>query len=604
MQHTRPEIVGTFGAASSSHWIASQAAMRILEQGGNAFDACVAGGFVLQVVSPHLNGPAGDLSALLHRAEDRTTVALCGQGPVPAMATIDRFRALDLPLVPGTGLLPAVVPGAFDAWLLMLRDYGTLDVETILECAIYYAEQGIPVSDRLQATLSAAANQFSQYWPTSKSLYLANDTIPAIDSLFRNQTLAATWRRIVVTARSAGTTREQKIDAARHAWSDGFVADAIDSFCRRESAVDVTGRAHKSFLRGDDLGKWSATIEQPVIQEYAGWQIAKCGPWTQGPALLQTLALLDPDHITDLDTNGAEFVHVVVEAMKLAFADRETFYGDPVDGSVPMDHLLSRKYSEQRRRMIGDESNNFWRPGSINGYGAMVDIDAATARFREGGLLSAYGGGEPTTGEFASSEYLASVAGDTCHIDIVDRHGNMVSATPSGGWIQSSPAIPELGFPLGTRAQMTWLDIKSPSRLAPGRRPRTTLTPTLVLDAEQRGYLACGTPGGDQQDQWQIVFLLRHLLHDLGLQESIEAPGFHSEHWPNSFYPRQASPGKLVVESRFASSVIDDLAERGHLIVEGGPWSEGRLTAVVREQDGLIRAAANPRGGIGYAVGR
>ncbi len=604
MQLTRPEIVGTFGAVSSSHWIASSCAMRVLERGGNAFDAAVAGGFVLQVVAPHLNGPAGDVAILLHRAGEPGALSVCGQGPVPVAATIDRFRALNLDLVPGTGLLPAVVPGAFDAWMLVLRDYGRLDVVEVLECAMHYAGHGVPVSPRLHETLAAAAGLFRRYWPDSAACFLHHNDIPACDTLLRNPSLAATLSRLTRAASQAGGNRVQRIEAVRRAWSNGFVADAIDRFCRAATAMDVTGREHSALLTGDDISGWSATVEAPQCLHYAGWTVAKCAAWSQGPALLQTLALLDAGEISALDPGGAEFVHRITEAMKLAFADREAWYGDPAGSNVPMDHLLSDAYNRERRELIGEMADNRWRPGAAGAEPVAFDYKAATDRVRENGLLSAYGGGEPTVGEISSPGYLASVAGDTCHIDVVDDAGNMVSATPSGGWLQSSPVIPELGFPLGTRAQMTWLDDALPSRLAPGLRPRTTLTPTLVLDEEDRGYLACGTPGGDQQDQWQVTFLLRHLLHGTGLQEAIEAPAFHSEHWPNSFYPRHASPGKLVVESRFGETVIQDLKRRGHAVEENGPWSEGRLTAIAREPDGRIRAAANPRGGIGYAVGR
>lgn len=604
MQPTRPEIVGNFGAASSSHWIASACAMRMLELGGNAFDAAVAGGLVLQVVAPHLNGPAGDNAILLYQASDTSTISICGQGPVPEAATIERLHALGLDLVPGTGLLPAVVPGAFDSWMRMLLEFGSMDLEAVILPAIHYAEKGVPVSQRLHETLSAASGLFNRYWPQSRELYLQDGAVPAVDALFRNAPLANTLRRIVSAATAAGGDRSVQINAARNAWSQGFVADAIDRFCRTEQALDVTGRVHSALLTGEDIARWSASVEAPVVLEYGDWKIAKCGPWSQGPALLQTLALLSPQDMTALDPLGAEFVHRVTESMKLAFADREVFYGEPDDGRVPLDRLLSRDYTSERRTKIGEMANNSWRPGSLDSFTSKFDYDAATSRKREEGLLSAYGGGEPTVSEVSSPRYLESVAGDTCHIDVVDSEGNMVSATPSGGWLQSSPVIPELGFPLGTRAQMTWLNTDSPSRLQPGTRPRTTLAPTLVLDNEERGYLACGTPGGDQQDQWQLVFLLRHLVYGYGLQESIEAPSFHSEHWPNSFYPRHASPGKLVVENRFDPAVISNLKQRGHVLTENGPWSEGRLTAVSRERDGRIRAAANPRGGIGYAIGR
>lgn len=604
MRVTRPEIVGWFAAASSSHWLASAAAMRILERGGNAFDAAVAAGFVLQAVCPHLNGPAGDVAILIHDGETGETRALCGQGPTPRAATVERVRAMGLSDMPGTGLVPAVVPGAFDAWALLLAEKGTLPLRAVMELAIAYAAKGVPVDERLHATLAAAQGMFERFWPTSARIYLPDGAVPPVGGFFANPTLAEFWRRLLAHAESAGGDRLAQIEAARRTWSDGFVAEAVDTFCRRTVAVDVTGRAHGALLRGEDMAGWRASFEAPLTLDYAGHRIAKCGPWTQGPALLQTLAMLPADEMAELDPLGADFVHRLAEALKLAFADREVFYGDPDHAAVPLEVLLSPAYAAERAGLIGPRANNDWRPGAVAGHGAPIDYAAARARKREAGVLGAYGGGEPTVQSIEAGGYRASVVGDTCHLDVVDAAGNMVSATPSGGWLQSSPAIPGLGFPLGTRAQMMWLDEAAPSGLGPGRRPRSTLTPTLVLDGDGCGRLACGTPGGDQQDQWQAVFLIRHLVHGLGLQEAIEAPSFHCEHWPNSFYPRQASPGRLVLEGRFSADAVSDLIARGHDVTVGEDWSEGRLTAAGRDADGAVRAAANPRGSLGYAIGR
>jgi len=608
----RPEIEGWFGVAASSHWLASQTAMRILELDGNAFDAAVAGGFVLQVTAPHLNGPAGDLALLYHDGPRGETKAVCGQGPVPAAATIDRFRAMDLDAVPGTGLLPAVVPGAFDAWLTILLEKGTLSLRTILDSAIFYAERGIPVSQRMHDILSAAFPLFRQYWPSSAAVFAPCGRPPPVGAAFANPALAATWRRMLQEAERVGGSRSRQIEAARRAWSDGFVADAIDRFCATTSVMDITGASHRAFLTGEDLAGWRAKTEVPVEMAYGQHRIAKCGPWSQGPVMLQTLSLLPPDEIAGLDPMGTEFVHLTVEAMKLAYADRDTFYGDPDHVDVALDDLLSEPYTQARRGLIGDHADLGWRPGRPTAGPPpwTLDYQAAASRVRDASLLGAYGGGEPTIeagngeAEDDGGDYLKAVSGDTCHIDVIDRHGNIVSATPSGGWLQSSPAIAELGFPLGTRGQMTWLDPRSPTALTPKRRPRTTLTPTIVLHEDGQGCLACGTPGGDQQDQWQAVFLLRHLVHGLGLQEAIEAPAFHSEHWPNSFYPRAASPGRLVVEDRFPQSVQDGLVSRGHKVEAGDGWSEGRLTAASRGIEGRMRAAASPRDATSYAVGR
>lgn len=606
---TRPTLKGTFGMAASTHWIASQAAMRMLELGGTAFDAVVAGGFVLQVVQPHLNGPGGDLVALAWDADAGEAFTLCGQGPAPAGATIERMMELGHDLIPGTGLLPAVVPGAFDAWMLLLRDHGRLSLADVLEPALYYAETGMPVSGRLAATISAAENMFRAYWPTSAAVYLPNDAVPQAGDRLANPALAATWRRLLDAAAGANGSREAGIDAARRAWYRGPVADAVDAYFSRETVMDVSGRRNPGLLRGADLAGWSATREDPVFLARGGLRIAKAGPWTQGPVLLQSLAILAEDDISALDPEGPDFVHLAVEAMKLAYADREAYYGDPEHVTVPLDVLLSSDYARARRAAISmTVAADGCVPGAVPGFdraAASVGFEAACDRIAEAGLLGRYGGGEPTFAalEAAAGDKVAQpFVGDTCTIEVADRFGNMVAATPSGGWLQSSPVIPELGFPMGTRLQSMSLDPDAPSALAPGRRPRTTLTPTLVLD-DDGARLAMGTPGGDQQDQWQLTFLLRHLDHGYDLQRAAEAPAFHSEHWPNSFYPRHARRRRLVLGGRWSEAARDDLARRGHDVKMGEPWTEGRIAAVGRDGP-FLAAGASPRGMQNYAAGR
>jgi len=596
---TRPEILGTFGVAASTHWLASQAAMGVLERGGNAFDAAFAGGMVLQVAEPHLNGPGGDVPIIVHDARTHETRVICGQGPAPAMATIDHYRGLGLDLVPGMGLLAAVVPGAFGGWLMMLRDHGTMGFGELMETALGYAENGVPVCAHMASTIAAVAPWFREHWPDSAAVYLPNGDAPAAGSLLPNKPLARTWRRLIDAADAAGD-REAGIEAARRGWYEGFVAAAIDAYARERAMLDLTGAPQRCLVTGADMARWHATAEAPIGYDYGAHTLLKCGPWSQGPVLLQTFALLKGLDLDAMDPTGPDFVHTVVEAFKLAFADRETFYGDPDVVDVPLETLLSDAYNDARRELIGDEASAEWRPGEVPGLAGGVDYAAACARQVGESELVGFGFGEPTVSRPDVPEPQAAT-GDTCHLDVIDRDGNMVSVTPSGGWLQSSPVIPELGFCLGTRAQMFWLDETIPSGLAPGKRPRTTLTPTLVLhDGEP--YMACGTPGGDQQDQWQAIFLARHFHHGMNLQQAIDAPAFHSEHWPSSFHPRQASPAKLVIEGRFGAATIDALAERGHRVAVGDDWSEGRLSAASR--NGVLKAAANPRGMQGYAVGR
>ncbi len=589
---TRPEIEGTFGVVTSTHWIATAVGMATLEKGGNAFDAAVATAFTLQVVEPHLNGPGGDVPVIVHDTRKGVVEVICGQGPAPAGATIAHYRSLGLDMMPGTGLLAACVPGMFDTWMTVLRDYGTMHLADVLAPAISYARDGHPLVERANATIATVEKLFREHWPTSAAVYLRGGKVPETGTLFTNPAIAETYTRVLREAAGPGG-REQEIERARKVWSQGFVAEAIDRFCRTQEIMDTSGRRNRGVLTGQDMARWQATVEAPLTYQYGRYTVCKPGPWSQGPVMLQQLALLKHFALDGLDVTGPEFIHIVVECSKLAFADREKFYGDPDFVTVPVETLLSDAYNEERRKLIHHTASLELQPGSVEGFGAVVKLKRAEGA-RE--AVGAMGAGEPTVGRFGE------MRGDTVHFDIVDRAGNMVSATPSGGWLQSSPVIPELGFGLGTRGQMFWLEENQPASLAPGKRPRTTLSPTMALrDGEP--YLAWGSPGGDQQDQWTTQFFLRHVHAGLNLQEAIDAPAWHSEHFPISFWPRTARPGVLVVESRVPADTRKELERRGHVVEVGPAWSEGRLTAASREGR-RRRAAANPRGMQGYAAGR
>ncbi|SED99258.1 gamma-glutamyltransferase 2. Threonine peptidase. MEROPS family T03 [Streptomyces sp. 2231.1] len=601
---TRPTLQGTFGMVSSTHWLASQSAMAVLEAGGNAFDAAVAGAFVLHVVEPHLNGPAGEVPILLAPSGGAVRV-LCGQGVAPAGATAAHYRGLGLDLVPGTGPLAAAVPGAFDAWLLLLRDHGTRSLDDVLRYAIGYAEHGHPSVEKVGATVETVRRLFETEWTSSADLYLPGGRAPRPGEPLRNPALAATWKRLLAETAGAGD-REARIDAAREVWRTGFIAEALVRQSRRPT-LDTSGERHTGTLTEADLAGWSASYESPVTYDWNGWTVCKAGPWSQGPALLQQLALLP----AELPAYGsADYVHLLIEGCKLAMADREAWYGDAAD--VPLADLLSDGYNAGRRALVGAEASYELRPGSPGGRVPRLP-EQARARVDDGNrAFDPMGAGEPTVAETPGEPHVAvdgTTRGDTCHLDVVDRWGNMIAATPSGGWLQSNPVVPELGFPLGTRLQMTWLEEGLPNTLTPGRRPRTTLTPSLAL----RGgvpVLAFGTPGGDQQDQWQLHFLLAAALRapvrgGLDLQGAIDAPNWHNDSFPSSFYPRGRRPGSVTVESRADAGVIEGLRRRGHDVTVGPAWSEGRLCAVARDPEtGVLLAAANPRGMQGYAVGR
>jgi gamma-glutamyltranspeptidase/glutathione hydrolase len=492
--------------------------------------------------------------------------------------------------VPGTGHLAACVPGSFDAWLTLLERYGTLSLPDVLAPAVGYARRGYPVLPSIARTIGTVEQLFTEHWPTSAAIYLPHGRVPAPGSRLANPALADTYERIAGLA--GGLDRTAGIAAARHAFYRGFVAEAIDAFIRTP-VMDTSGTPHAGVLSAADLADWQTPIEPPATLEFGRYRVAKTPAWGQGPVLLQQLALLAGFDLADTGPADPQLVHTVVEAAKLAFADREAYYGDVPD--VPLDVLLSPGYNDDRRKLIGPDASGELRPGAVGGRTPVLPGPVGGA--------AAPGIGEPTVDIEPVVDARGATRGDTCHVDVIDAAGNMVSATPSGGWLQSSPVIPGLGFGLGTRAQMFWLEPGLPNSLAPGKRPRTTLSPSLAWrDGEP--YLAFGTPGGDQQDQWQLPFFLFHALFGMNLQQAIDAATWHTTHFPSSFYPRDAEPRGVVAERRLGEETLAELGRRGHLVTEADGWSLGRMSAVSRSPDGFLRAAANPRGAQGYAAGR
>lgn len=592
LESTRPELLGDFGMVSSTHWLASQTGMSILERGGNAADAAVASGFVLQVVEPHLNGPGGEVPILVWSETEQKVEVINGQGTAPQAATVARLKEMGLEIMPGTGLLSAVVPGAFGAWLTLLQRHGSMSLREVLSPAIQFAEQGHPVLSRVSRTIATVQEMFTKDWPTSAATWLPGGQVPEPNSRFRNTVLARTFSRLIDEAEAAGGDREKQIDAAQHAWYSGFVAEAIESFCRDNPVKDTSGHRHHGLLTSQDMSEWQAEVEAPATLDYQNYTVCKTGPWGQGPVMLQQLALLEGYALDSVPVGSADWVHVMVETGKLAFADREAWYGDPRFTDVPLQDLLSPEYTVRRRELINDHAASLELiPGAPGGRQPQLP------HYPEAGPSAEVAGvGEPTVA------HNGDTRGDTCHVDVVDSGGMMVAATPSGGWLQASPTIPELGFCLSSRAQMFWLQDGLPNSLRPGARPRTTLSPSFAL-RDGKPWMAFGTPGGDSQDQWNLQLFLNVVHGGMNLQEAIDAPAFHSTHVPSSFYPRESFPGQVMIEDRFPASVLEELRRRGHELKVGGGWTEGRLSAVARDGEWL-RAGANPRGAQGYAVGR
>ncbi len=618
---TRPELRGSFGMVAGTHWLAVASGMSILERGGNAFDAAAAAGFVLEVVEPHQNGPGGEAPMIGYSALEDEAFVVDGQGVAPAAATTQRFADLGLELVPGSGLLAACVPAALGAWFAVLERFGTLPLEEVMAPAIGYARHGFPVLPVLSRVLGEVAASWAEAWPTTSAHWLHHG-VPAPSSRLRNEQLASTYERILAESRAGGPGRGQ-LEAARRAVYEGFVAEAIDAFVTAPVADELG--VHAGLITGADLAAWRCGLEAPVRRAYRDVEILKTGPWGQGPVLLQQLGLLEGYDLAELSVS--ELVHVSTECAKLAMADREAFYGDPRRVEVPLEQLLGPAYCAERRRLVGEEASLELRPGEPGGRspqlpsilarlgagapGALVDpllVAGGTARLAAGAAAGQEQAGPRQPGSRRHPGEARLFAGDqrerdTCHLDVVDRFGNMVSATPSGGWLQASPTIPSLGFCLGTRAQMFWLEEGLANSIAPGKRPRTTLSPAMAL-RDGKPVLAFGTPGGDQQDQWTISLLVHHLDLGYDLQAAIDAANWHTNHLPSSFFPRHVALGELVVETSLGGEVLEDLRRRGHRLVESPPLSIGRVSAVGVDRHGFFCAGADPRTGQAYAAGR
>src|SRR6201992_3633133 len=591
---TRPELAGTFGMVASTHWLASAAGQSVLEKGGKAFDAAGAPGLWRQAVEPHLNGPGGEVPIIGFDARQGAPFVISGQGPAPRAATLAAFAALDVDLIPGNGLLAACVPGAFGAWMLLLREHGVARLRDVLSYAIEYAGGGYPVVPAISSAIAGMAGMLREYWPSSAEVYLPGGQAPAPGARFSNPQLAATYQRLLDEAEKASPDRDEQIEKARTIFYQGFVAAELAGSPDSAEVMDVTGRPHRGLLVYEDLAACQPAVEAPLTFDYAGLTVCKTQSWGQGPVFLQQLALLAGFDLAGMGPGSAEYVHTVVECAKLAFADREAWYGDPDFTDVPIEALLSPGYADERRRLVGAEASAGLIPGAPLGKdgpqpklpwfavaGPSPDGRGATGDpgLDPGALPLDPGTGEPTAQAMGVAAYPQPPRGDTCHVDVADRFGNLVSATPSGGWLQSSPVVPALGFALGTRAQMFTLQPGLPATLAPGRRPRTTLSPSLALrDGEP--YLAFGTPGGDQQDQWSLAFFLNHVHFGMNLQQAIDAAEFHTRHFPSSFYPRESAPRTLDIEARPGTAVLDDLRRRGHQVTVTPPWSIGRVSAV------------------------
>lgn len=583
-------------ALSSGHYLASAAGARIFADGGNAFDAATAMGLCLNLLEPQSNGLGGEVPVLLYSATEQRAFAVSGQGWSPTALTLDWCRAHGVTLIPGDGFIPACVPAVIGTWVEILARFGTLSFAQAAAPAIELAEQGFPVYAQLHESLTASAAKFTERYPTTAEVYLPQKRVPETGELLRNPAWAETLKLLCREEQPASAQgRSAGLEAVRHTFYEGAAAERILDFTATHEVLDESGAQHKGLLAYEDFAQWRASVEEPISLNFAGLTVHKCPPWSQGPAFLQQLALLSGFDLAALGHNSVEYLHTLTECAKLAFADREAYYGDPALDAVPLKALLSPEYAESRRNLVASCASLELIPGRAGMNPPDVDyFSVAADNARALGLKP---GGATGKG------HRRAHTGDTTYLCAADAQGNMVSATPSGGWIGSSPVIPGLGFPLGTRAQMFYLNPARPNALAAHKRPRTTLTPTLVT-RNGAPLLAFGTPGGDSQDQWTLQFFLNHVVFGMNLQAAIDAPTVHSEHFPSSFYPRKAYPRRVAVESRIPSDALTALEQRGHELVVSGDWAHGKVQAVRLDAGtGVLSAAASPRRGTAYALG-
>ncbi|MGH7145579.1 MAG: gamma-glutamyltransferase family protein [Planctomycetota bacterium] len=592
----RPQILATHAVVTSGHYLASNIGLDILKKGGNAFDAAAAVGFALTVLKPHQCGFGGEAPVLFRAAGESSVHALSGHGVAPAAATLEYFQSLDLDRIPGDGFLGAVVPPVPATWLALLERHGSLRLKEILLPVADLAQDGFPMYDSLHAAIAQHAARFREQWPSSAKKFLPHGAVPPIGTVFKQPDLAATFRRLIVADQDAGTDRIAGLRAAHDRFYRGDIARHIVDFARTTPVRDASGRAHTALLTAADFAGCEAHFEAPLAVDWHGWTVHKCSSWTQGPVFLQTLRLLEGCDLKKLGHNSADYLHTLIEALKLAFADREFFYGDPAHVAVPFDRLLSSEYAAERRRLIDPARASLdQRPGRGAPFRAQTVLEANAAYTR------AAGSGRATAGPTADAE--TDRHGDTTKLEVADQAGNLVSATPSGGWLMSSPVVPGYGFPLGTRGQMFSLEKGHPNCVAPGKRPRTTLT-TAIARHEDGRFMSFGSPGGEGQEVWGLQFFLNVVEFGMSLQQAIEAPTVAPIHWPSSFYPRGCEPGGVNVEDRIDPAVRAELTRRGHLLHVLGPFSGGNtLAALIDPVAGVLHAAASPRLDPAYAIG-
>ena len=557
-----PPVRGTHEMVGAANNFEVEAGYRILTQGGNAVDAGVASVLAASVTEMSRFGLGGEMPLIVKMAGQQPIV-VSGVGVAPAKATVEFYQHRPpepwedpnhMPPVPGQGILSAITPGVLDGLILALDKYGTKSFAEVAEPAIEYADQGFPMPEEFGSML-ISYQPIIRLWPDSVKFFYPQGGPTPRGQLFREPELANTLRELVAAEKKAKGRRADKLRAVRDLFYKGSIAKRIAAASEKDGGL----------VAYEDLANFHAELDQPKIGTYRGYEVYKPGFWTQGPVMIEALNLLEGYDLKSMGHNSPQYLHTVIEAVKLAFADRDAYYGDPKFGKIPEEILLSKDYAAQRRRLIDPAHASIEsRPGIL---GAPIKLESTTAA-------------------------VAPVNDTTC-VNVVDRQGNAFNATPSGAWLPSV-IMGDTGIPLTSRLQSFVMTAGHPNQLQPGKRPRVTLSPTMVTRAGKLEFIM-STPGGDNQDQALLQVLLNIIDFGMMPQEAVEAPRFQTEHFYQSFGNHEFIPGRLSLEARIPKATADALEALGHRVKIAGDWSNGSAPTLIQARDGVLNGAADPR---------
>ncbi|HUJ49837.1 MAG TPA: gamma-glutamyltransferase family protein [Bryobacteraceae bacterium] len=557
-----PPVRGIHEMVGAANNFEVEAGYRLLTEGGNAIDAGVASTLAAGVTELSRFGLGGEMPLLIKMA-GKPVVAISGVGVAPAKATVEFYakrppepweEAAHMVPIPGQGMLAAITPGVFDGLILALDKYGTKSFAEVVQPALEYADQGFPMPEEFGGMLRSY-QRILALWPTSTKFFYPDGTPTPRGEIFREPALANTFRQLAAAEKKAHGKRSDKLRAVRDLFYKGSIAKEFADYSEKNGGL----------ITYSDLANFHADIEEPKVGTYRGYQIYKPGFWTQGPVMIEALNILEGYDLKAMSHNSPEYLHTVVEAVKLAFADRDQYYGDPKFSKIPEEILLSKEYAAERRKLIDPAHASLEsRPGNL---GTKINLPTTTASV------------DPVN--------------DTTCVNVVDRQGNAFNATPSGAWLPSV-IMGDTGLPLSSRIQSFVTTAGHPNVLQPGKRPRVTLSPTLVTK-DGKLELIMSTPGGDNQDQALLQVLLNILDFGMTPQEAVEAPRFQTEHFYSSFAGHEFTPGRLSLEGRISRATADALSARGHRVSVTGDWSNGSAPTVILVHGGVLDGGADPR---------